>query len=146
MWRDVRRPIPRADALSAAFWDACRDARLVVQGCPGCGHLQFPFQWLCEGCGAEGGEPVTVSGLARLASWTLTHNPFSNPFADALPYWVLCVELVEANGLYLLSDAPGEELDAGSLWVGRPMRVVFVQLGEERLPQFRFAPAASEGA
>jgi uncharacterized protein len=135
--RAVPRIAPAIDDLTAGFWEAAGRGELAVQRCGSCGAYQHPPQPLCTSCGAERGPFVPVSGRARLVSWTVTQHAVVPALADELPYVCLVVELVEQDGLWLVSDQLGLAPDHVDLRVGLPMRVTFdVTVGDLVLPQF----------
>jgi uncharacterized OB-fold protein len=141
MTASTRRPVPRVapapDELTAGFWDAASRGILAIQRCATCSVYQRPPQPICTSCGAERGPFAEVSGRARLVSWTITHHPVVSALADELPYVCLVVELVEQDGLWLVSDRLGMAADVGDLRVGMPMRATFdVSAGDVVLPQF----------
>ncbi len=44
--------VPEPDEITAPWWEATADHRLLVQRCQHCGHTQHPPRALCTGCGA----------------------------------------------------------------------------------------------
>jgi len=108
------RPVPVPDDVTAPFWAAAREGRLVVQRCARCGTFQHPPRARCTSCG---GEPVftEVSGDATLVSWTTAHDPVVPGRPRGLaPVVIVVVELVEQPGLWLVSDVD----DAAELRIG----------------------------
>ncbi|GAY12159.1 Zn-ribbon domain-containing OB-fold protein [Pseudonocardia sp. N23] len=132
------RPVPVPDDVTAAFWAAAGEGRLVVQRCADCGTYQHPPRPRCTSCA---GEPAYtgVSGDATLVSWTAAHDPVVPGRPRGLaPVTIVVVELVEQPGLWLVSDLVG--VDDRELAVGLPMRVAFdATAGDQVLP--RFVPA-----
>jgi uncharacterized OB-fold protein len=135
--RAVRRIAPAPDDLTAGFWEAAGRGVLAVQHCGSCSAYQHPPQPVCTSCGADRGPFVEVSGRARLVSWTVTHHAVVPALAEDLPYVCLVVELVEQDGLWLVSDRIGMPADVDDLRLGMPMRATFdVTAGDVVLPQF----------
>jgi uncharacterized OB-fold protein len=74
-------------------------AELTARRCAGCGRLAVAVSAEpCPHCGALGGEPVSVSGRARLVSWTVIRIAPARYAAEA-PYTVAVVELTEGARL-----------------------------------------------
>lgn len=128
-------PLPsREGPFEAGFWDALDRGELAHQHCDACGAWHFPPRWRCH-CGGELAYR-TVSGKARLWSWTVVHPPVLPAFAPYAPYPVAIAELDEAPGLRMagpLVEAPGDPLnhvDPARLQVGMPLQATIVLLAE----------------
>lgn len=108
--------------LSAPFWNAAKEHRLVVQSCRGCSRLRFPPSPICSACESMEYEWQSVSGRARIAAWTVTHQVYHPDLAGKTPYTVLLVNLVEQDDLFAYGNfvSPGLEPE-----VGLPLRAVF---------------------
>lgn len=134
------RPVPKPDPVSTGFWEAATRGELAIQRCRACGRYQHPPAPLCRSCGGTKVGFETVSGDARLWSWTTTHHNVIAGFEPALPYTCVIVELVEQPGLFLLSDLIGRD-GAAPLKLGAPLRAVFPDPGDGGpvLPQFAAA-------
>ena len=85
--------------------------------------------------------PTAVSGSGSLYSFAVVERPFHAGFVDSLPYIVGLVELVEQEGLRMLTNIV--EADAATLRIGLPLEVVFEARGDLALPQFRPLESAS---
>jgi uncharacterized OB-fold protein len=133
----MARVTPLPDEASVGFWTAAAEGRLVVRRCVDCGRRHHPPRLVCPSCGGTRVPFGPVSGRARLHSWTVTHHAVLAALEDELPYACLVVELVEQEGLYLVADGIGLDLDPASLRQGMPMRVVFdARAGDVVLPRF----------
>jgi uncharacterized protein len=129
----VTRVVPVPDDLSREFWTAAAEGRLVIRRCADCGTFHHPPRPLCPACQGSDCPFTEVSGRARLYSWTRTEHSVLP--ALEVPYVCLVVELVEQEGLYLVSDGIG--LDLGELRQGTAMHVVFDAVaGDATLPRF----------
>lgn len=122
---DVRRIRPIPDPITQPFWDAANTGVLAIQRCDSCGRFQHPPQSLCLSCGSVGLTQAPVSGNARLYSWTTTYHRVIPGLEAALPYICLIVELVEQEGLWMLSDLIDRPDVADFFRIGLPMKVVF---------------------
>jgi len=98
--------LDHGDPLSAPFWQAAREHRLVLQHCPGCGAWQFYPRPFCIACSADGLAWRDASGLGTVHSQTVVHMqvlPHLPP-----PYVVAVVELDEGPRLTsLVTGAEG---------------------------------------
>jgi uncharacterized OB-fold protein len=114
--------LPPVDPLTAPWWDATREHRLLLQRCSGCGALQHHPRTVCTGCGAtEGLGWVDASGIGRLDCATEVHRAPA-PGVE-VPYVVARVRLAEGPLLltHLVGTAPQDAYDV-DLEVGwRPL-------------------------
>jgi uncharacterized protein len=135
-------PVPIPDLDSAPFWEACRQGRLMLQRCTGCGQFRYPPKPICPRCRTLGGEWAEVSGRGKIYSWIVPHYPVHPAAVDKVPYNVVLVELEEGPRIVsnLLDVAP-EQIEAGLAVV-----VDFEPLTETiTLPKFRRA-AGDQGS
>jgi len=132
------RIVPAVTPLTAPFWQAAREHRLVVQSCGACGGLQHPPAPLCRSCHGSQLGFRQVSGQGTLYSFTVVHHSVHPATAGEVPYVLALVELVEGPRLVAnLRDCAVEDLV-----VGLGLEAVFEDLTEEvGLVQFR--PARS---
>jgi hypothetical protein len=90
------RPLPEEASLTAPFWQAARERRLVVQRCTRCQRFRWPPEVACHECGSFEHEWAKVSGRGRLYTWTLAHPPLLPYFQQKAPWPIAVVELAEA--------------------------------------------------
>ena len=130
------RPLPLVSGVTAPFWEAARDRRLVVQRCDDCQAYRFPPDPGCPACGSPRATWTPVSGRAVLYSWTVGHPPMLPFFQARSPWPVAVVQLEEGPRLATnLLDVAVEEYA-----VGMPLRVDFEDVdGAVTLPAFRKA-------
>jgi uncharacterized OB-fold protein len=82
------------DPLSAPFWEAAREHRLVLQRCSACGAYQFYPRPFCIACDRDDAlEWVDASGTGTVYSAVTVHMPVSEDLDP--PYQVAIVELAE---------------------------------------------------
>lgn len=115
------RILPKLTDATRQFWTGGADGALRFWRCQECGYYLHPPQPLCPRCHSKKLAVEAVSGKARLASYTINHQPWMP--GPALPYVVAIVEIVEQEGLRLttnLVNCPHEEIR-----IGMPVRVVF---------------------
>jgi uncharacterized OB-fold protein len=134
---ESRPPLPRPDALTQPFWDACRDRALEVPACTDCEHLFLPPGPCCPRCWSTRLATRAVSGRGRVFSFVVYRRTY-HPGMPA-PYVVALVELDE--GPRLISNVVGcapEEVA-----VDMPVQLRFEEVGDFTLP--RFAPVGGGG-
>lgn len=102
------RPLPKPDHVSAPFWKAAADGRVLIQQCPACGHRQFYPRALCTSCAADT-EWVEASGRGTVHTFTVIRQNWAKPFVDELPYVVAMVELEE--GVKMMTNITDCEID-----------------------------------
>jgi uncharacterized OB-fold protein len=114
-------PLPDVeDPLTAPFWAAAREGRLVAQSCATCGYLRWPPGPICTECLTPGGEWTEVSPHGTLYSYAEYHRALDPRFAADVPYTVGLVELDEGPRMYGLLRSAVQTAD-----VGRKVRAVF---------------------
>jgi len=130
----IEKPLPAVTEDGAPYWEACRQGRLEVQRCAGCGHLHWPPSVLCPRCLAGDTAWVPLSGRGTIYSYIIVHRPQHPAFFDDVPYNVAIVELEEGIRMHTnIVGCPNE-----ALRIGLPVEVVFQKLTDElSLPKFR---------
>ncbi len=133
--------VPGMTALTAPYWDAAREGRLVVQECRSCGQVRHPPLPRCPGCHDSQPGWREVSGAGTVYTYTVVRHPTHFAFADKVPYVLAIVELAE--GPRLVTALVGVE--PGEVRAGLPVRVVFREVAPGvTLPYFE--PAADRDA
>ena len=135
----LKAPGPTRTALTAPFWDAARDGRLVLQHCDACSRSVFYPRALCPHCWSDRLVWRAASGRGRLKSFSVVHRPGHPAWEAVAPYAIGLVELEE--GPTMLSHilvAPDR------LAVGLPLEVAMTRVGEEVLPFFAPADLTAE--
>jgi len=97
--RGLGRPLPVPDELSAPFWEAAAEHRLVIARCSRCNELAHPPDIVCPHCHRTDPrfrfEPVSGSGT--VCSWTVLHQSFLPGFDDDLPLVLVDVRIDEGD-------------------------------------------------
>jgi uncharacterized OB-fold protein len=135
---DYAKPLPSLDdEVTAPYWAAAAEHRLVLPRCRDCGAVFFYPRRFCPACWSERVEWVAASGTGTVWSLTFVHVPFyDDTWASDLPYCVGIVELDE--GVRLVTNIVG--VQPGGVRVGDPVRVVFDDVTDEvTLPKFEVA-------
>lgn len=123
----AQRPMPEITELTEPFWSAAKERRLVVQRCDDCETYRFPPEVGCYRCGSRKATWATVSGQAKLFSWTVAHPPLLPYFQEHAPWPVAVVQLEEGPRMVTnLVDVPIEEYE-----VGMPLEAAFEEIDDE---------------
>jgi uncharacterized OB-fold protein len=128
--------VPGMTALTAPYWEAARDGRLVVQECQACRQVWHPPLPRCPHCHCAGLGWRAVSGNGTVYTYTVVRHATHFAFADKVPYVLALVELAEGPRLVTaLTGIPPEEVR-----VGQPVRAVFREVANGIvLPYFESA-------
>lgn len=137
-------PLPLEDAVTAPWWAATRERRLLVQRCGTCGRAQHYPRPLCTTCHGEALVFTQASGRGTVHSATSVTRP---PHPDlAAPYVIALVDLAEGPRLLTRLVPTGGEADrpwpdAGpAALIDRPVALGWWPLPDGRaLPVFHLA-------
>ncbi len=128
------RLAPVLDNWNRAFWDACRERRLLLQRCRGTGRCFHPPAPVSPFTGRPDWEWVEASGRGEVFSFVVMHRVYHKGFAPDVPYPVALIALEE--GPHFLSRLVGCAPEEVS--VGMPVEVQFDDVTDEHtLPHFR---------
>jgi len=134
------KPIPLADELSAPFWAAARERRLVVQRCA-CGYYNHPPRLVCDACLSQELKFVPVSGKGKIYSFTIMHQRDVAGFEGEAPFLNLVVELDAQPMLLMVANLPAAERER--VRIGAPVETQFEDRGGGIvIPQFRLVEQA----
>jgi uncharacterized OB-fold protein len=130
------------DPLTAPYWAAARDGRLVVQRCGACASLRWPPLPGCPECLHQEAEWVEVTPRGEVWSFVVYLRAFSKDLAADVPYTVAMVKT--DDGLYMVGRLAAEE----PLTVGDPVEAVFHPLpnGETQVRWRRTGESAISAA
>lgn len=135
---DNAKPMPALDDdVTAPYWAAAVQHRLVLPRCRDCGSVFFYPRRFCPTCWSDRVEWVDAVGTGSVWSLTFVHVPFyDDTWTSDVPYCVGIVELDE--GVRLVTNIVG--VQPGDVHVGDPVRVVFDDVTSEvTLPKFEVA-------
>jgi uncharacterized OB-fold protein len=134
------RILPRLTDRNRHFWTGGERGELCFLRCQDCGTWIHPPTPICPRDHSKRLAPEAVSGRAKVASFTINHQPWMP--GPELPYVVAIVEIEEDPTVRLTTNIVGcapEEVR-----IGMPVEVVFEHHadrdGDVWLPLFR--PAA----
>ena len=113
--------IPGRTDLTAPFWEAAREGRLVVQECRSCGQVWHPPLPSCPHCRSDDLGWREATGAGTVYTYTIVRHPTHFAFADKIPYVIALVQLAEGPRMVtaITGCAPDE------VRVGLPVHVVF---------------------
>lgn len=127
-------PEPRVDEVTAPYWEAAADGRLVLPRCRACGRTHHHPRGLCPHCWSTDLEWVAAAGTGEVVTFSVVHQPPSPAFA--VPYVLAVIELAE--GPRMMANVV--DVTPSAVTVGMPVEVTFERRDTTTLPQFR--PAA----
>jgi uncharacterized protein len=131
-----QKPLPATDALTAPYWKAAAEGRLLIQRCASCGHRQFYPRAHCTACGTFDPAWEEASGRGVVHTFSVIHRNGSPGFAEEVPYVFAIVELEE--GPRMTANVVG--VDPDEVVVDMPVRVTFTPVSDEiAIPQFEKA-------
>ena len=112
------------DDLTAPFWDAANQSKLVIQNCRACNRLQHPPELRCGKCGL--GDSLgweEMSGKGKIYNYGVVHDCPVRLLQDDQPFNLAVVMLDEDPGIQMYSHMPGVSED--EVPVGANVRVIF---------------------
>jgi uncharacterized OB-fold protein len=130
-------PRPEPDALTAAFWAACREHRLVIQRCRACGTFRHLPHVLCGRCQSPSHEWVASAGRGTVFTYTIVGHSVHPATDHAVPYAVAVVALDDCGRVLVTSNVIG--CDPQDVHVGMAVEVAWEDL-DDGLSLYRFTP------
>src|SRR3954467_15078596 len=85
-------PLPEPTPVSAPFWQALTERRILVQFSPSLRRYVFYPRTLAPGTLADDLEWREIDGEGALFTFTVADRPTGPPWADALPQLLAVVE------------------------------------------------------
>jgi uncharacterized OB-fold protein len=121
------RPLPQPTRISAPFWRAAAEGRLLLQFCRPCRSFIYYPRPFCPSCWREDLEWREASGRGRVYTYTVVRRAATPAFADKVPYVLAIVELEE--GPRMVTNIVGCRPE--EVRVGMPVRAVFEKFSED---------------
>ena len=132
--QDATKPLPRLTPDNRAFWEGCREHKIMLPWCRHCDRSHWPPGPVCPYCFGDDLAWQQASGRGTVSSWVVVHKAWLPAFAADIPYNAVQVELEE--GVRLTGNVIGVSNEA--LHVGLPVEVVFDDVtAEATLPRFK---------
>lgn len=126
-----RLPEPSVDEVTAPYWEAAADGRLVLPRCLACGRTHHHPRGLCPHCWSTDLEWVEAAGNGEVVTFSVVHQPPSPAFT--VPYVLAVIELAE--GPRMMANVVDVAPEA--VTIGMPVEVTFERRDATTLPQFR---------
>ena len=115
-----------------SFWTGGANGQLLIQRCNACEYYMHPPFPVCRRCRSFDVSPASVSGRARVYSFTINRHPWTDPSEQ--PYVVAVVELVEQPELFITTNIVG--CDVAVVHVDMEVEVDFVPKDDAFIPVF----------
>lgn len=130
----VLKNLPRPTPETEAYWQGCKDHKLLIQSCGDCGTFQFYPRSICTNCMSGNLNWVSASGRATIISYTVMHRSVSKAYCVDGPQVLAIVRLEE--GPQMMSHVV--ECDEEKLSIGMAVEVTFEDWTEDiTMPVFR---------
>ena len=127
----MRRLMTEPSELTAGFWKAAAEHRLVVPRCNKTGRYFFPPERCVPGTDDTDWDYVESSGRATVYTYSVVYRPVSSDFET--PYVLAVVDLDEGWTMMTnIVDCPPDDIH-----VGLPVEVTFLDVDAGALPVFR---------
>jgi uncharacterized OB-fold protein len=128
----LKTPGPTITALTAPFWEAASQGRLIIQHCDDCGESVFYPRPVCPHCWSDWLRWKDASGSGRLKSFSVIHKPGHPGWQPIAPFTVGLVELAEGPTMLSFIHEPAD----GNLTVGDPLKLKPTKIAGRVLPAF----------
>ena len=125
------------DALTAPFWEAAGEGRLVIQNCAICDRLQNPPLPACSACGsADGMGWKQMSGRGTIYNYCVVYDTPVALLQEDEPFNLAVVALDDDPGIQMYSHLPGTGVD--EVPIGGKVEVVFEESANgQMIPEWR---------
>jgi len=120
------------DPLTAPFWAAARDGRLVAQRCARCGTFRWTPAEICPECLSSETDWAPLSGRAVVWSYAVYRRAMHPAFKAAVPYTVAMLELPEGIRMLGMVRTSSGDADAdGEVRIGDEVEAAFEAVTDE---------------
>jgi uncharacterized OB-fold protein len=124
------------DELTAPFWTAANEQRLVIQHCTNCNRLQHPPGVQCARCAEGKLEWQEMSGLGHIYSYAVVHDGPVRMLKEGQPFNVAIITLDDDPNIQMLSHLPGTP--SGEVPVKAAVQVVFEDSANgQKIPEWK---------
>jgi len=131
---EYKKPLPRVEPYTQAFWDGTKVGKLLIQVCGDCEAKIFFPRKQCPDCWSEKLDWIEASGKAEIYAFSVTYEGVEAAFREDLPIVLAWVDLPE--GIRMQTNIIDCEPD--SVTIGQQVEVVFKKVTDEiTLPYFR---------
>ncbi len=137
---DYKKPLPKADPVTAPYWESLKAHAMKIQRCNDTGKFFFYPRGMSPFTLSGNLSWEAVSGKGVLHAFTIVHANRAPGFAEELPYVVALIELEE--GVRMMSNLIDVQADPEHVKIGMPVELVYDDVTNEiTLPKFRPASA-----
>ena len=131
------KPLPEITELTAPFWQAAKEGRLVMQQCRSCSKYVWCPRPACTECGRDELDWRELSGRGTVYSFTIIRQiagRVARAFENDIPYVIAWVDLEEGPRYYTnIVECPVDDVE-----IGMEVEVVFDPANDDiSLPKFR---------
>ena len=130
-------PLPEPTPISAPFWHALTEHRILIQYSPSLGRYVFYPRLLAPGTLADDLQWREIDGAGTLFTYTVAERPTAPPWACALPQLLAVVEW--DAGPRLSTELVDVEPDA--IRIGMRVTPVFHDVPGTGITLLRYRPA-----
>ena len=127
-----QRNLPDVTPETEHFWRGGAKGLLQILKCQNCSHYIHPPMPICACCMSRKIKVVSVSGVARVSSFTLNYQAWRPGLT--VPYVIAIVELPEQTALRLTTNIINCPIE--DVHIGMNVRVVFEHIDDVWLPLF----------
>lgn len=120
---------PQVDELTAPFYSAAANGRLVIPRCVACGRFCWTPRPMCPHCRAQDFDWKEVEPHGTVWSFCVVHPPVLPELQDRTPFAVLLVSLREDPAVRLVGDLVGTSSD--HIRIDQAVEAVFEQIDNE---------------
>ena len=126
------RKLPQPTAESKPFWQGGASNTLLIRRCKTCQKYHHPPLPNCPHCLSWSVQPESVSGRARVVSFTINHQAWYPGMA--VPFVIAYVSIVEQDDIWLMTNIVGCAPE--DVAIGQLVGVSFEQREDVWIPQF----------
>lgn len=130
-------PLPEPTPVSAPYWRALTEHRIMIQYSPSLDRYVFYPRTLAPGTLADDLEWREIDGAGELFTYTVAHRPTGPPWADALPQLLAVVQW--DAGPRVSTELVDVEPD--DIRIGMRVAPVFHDMPESGITLLRYRPA-----
>lgn len=130
MTTTLARPLPRPNAQTRPYWDACARGQLKYQSCTRCGRVQFTPRALCEQCQCTDLGWHLSERIGTVLTFTTVHRAPLPVFKAMTPYVIALIDMKE--GFRLMANATADV--SQKIAIGSTVQIGFTEVDGTTLP------------
>jgi len=133
-------PLPEATPVSAPFWHALTEHRILVQYSPSLGRHVFYPRTLAPGTLADDLEWREIDGAGSVYTFTVARRPTGPPWADSPPQILAVVEW-DAGPRFSTELV---DVDPADVRIGMRVSPVFCDIPDSGVTLLRYRPEPTD--